>query len=721
MNPVFSEFNREGFVGVARSDWLSNLPSGRLSGLRNEVEGARDRALALGRHQVVVIDFEYEGTMRPVAVKYFGKQSGWKDRYDRKRGSKAARSFKAANFLGKNKISTPPALAYFERWEKGRLTESFYLSAYFDGFKNLRTELLEIYQSKGPCSKLVDLLEQVGRAIRRMHDAGFFHRDLGNQNIELLYGSNGEKDQVHFLDLNRGRIREELSMHDRARDFSRLDLPSEFLHILIKIYWQSSEPVGFFKNVMRLKRRFYWWQKSRNFRHPISILRELKIDGGNRFLNHKDLWIWDERSAQASITMNRVDRKKCHSWLNYSKIAYSSIKSIFGITQIYRKQMAQAYQRRVEFAGRIGMSLEPADLDFNQQLLLLGELGKIPVLLRFGHHEDKTQWDKTLGYLYDLHSKGHPIMVAVLQDRQAVIEPESWRKFLFYLFQKFDDKVDFVEVGHVINRVKWGIHNMSEYYELMRPVAELRAIHPNIQIVGPACIDFELHYTVGALDHLPKNLKFEALSHHLYVDRRGAPENKQGSFAACEKAALLKAVASHSSHCADTVIVSEVNWPIIGTGVWSPVAASYLPKGELGSLAHVSEQLYGSYMIRYLAIVLCSGFVERVYWWRLVAHGFGLVDERATGGWRKRVAFTMLRTFLQQLGQATFVEKIDTPEQIYAMRFERAKDQVVLLWCNGRTFNGPWPVKPNKVLDCLGKEIELIEIKDQPVYLINSN
>ena len=109
--------------------------------------------------------------------------------------------------------------------------------------------------------------------------------------------------------------------------------------------------------------------------------------------------------------------------------------------------MAQAYQRKVEFTGRIGMSLEPADLDFNQQLLLLGELGKIPVLLRFGHHEDKTQWDKTLGYLYDLHSKGHPIMVAVLQDRHAVKEPEAWRKFLFYLFINLTAKLSLLRLG----------------------------------------------------------------------------------------------------------------------------------------------------------------------------------------------------------------------------------------------------------------------------------
>ena len=108
-----------------------------MSGLRNEVEVAHDRALALGRHQVVVIDFQYEGTMRPIAVKYFGKQSGWKDRYDRKRGSKAARSFKAASFLEKNKICTPPALAYFERWEKGRLAESFIYPPILMGLKIL--------------------------------------------------------------------------------------------------------------------------------------------------------------------------------------------------------------------------------------------------------------------------------------------------------------------------------------------------------------------------------------------------------------------------------------------------------------------------------------------------------------------------------------------------------------------------------------------------------
>ncbi len=308
--------------------------------------------------------------------------------------------------------------------------------------------------------------------------------------------------------------------------------------------------------------------------------------------------------------------------------------------------------------------------------------------------------------------------MAILQDRNAVLKPDSWANFLEYLFKNIDGKVEAVEIGHVVNRVKWGIHNLKEYRALMEPAVALRGKYPGIQVIGPACIDFELHHTVAALDHLPKGLRFDALSNHLYVDRRGAPENKQGRFGTLEKAALFKAVAGHSEACEGRFIVSEVNWPLLDTGEWSPVAASYLPRGAKGSRVHVTEEQYGYYMIRYFALVLCSGFVERVYWWRLVAHGFGLIDEKAKGGWHERVSFQMLRTFLQQFSHATFVEKLKTPEDVYALRFEREEDQVVLLWCNGRTFRGPWPCSPERVLDSQGKDIELTEIGEEPVYLI---
>jgi len=395
--------------------------------------------------------------------------------------------------------------------------------------------------------------------------------------------------------------------------------------------------------------------------------------------------------------MDKADRRAHRSTWNHLRIAGAVSKSGLPILWDYRKRMESAFQKKVHLQGRIGMSLEPADLDFSPQLKYLSSLGTIPLLLRFGHHEGREQWEKTVGHLNDLHAKGHEIMVAILQDRRAVLEP----------------------LCHAVNRFKWGVRTVNDHALLLAPIVELKKKYPGIKFSGPACIDFEYHYLVASLNATPPGLHYDALSHHLYVDRRGAPENKQGKFGTVEKAALLKSVASLSDRCDERVIVSELIWPLAGSGVWSPVSASYLSPGAKGSNVHVTEEEYGVFMIRYLVLTLCSGFVDQVYWWRLVAHGFGLIDERAEGGWRERIGFRMLCVFLEQLGAATFVEKLEIEEDVYALRFERENDEVTMMWCNARTFDGPWPHEFTSVLDASGEVIELNEVGDSPVYLIS--
>ncbi|MEO0509045.1 MAG: lipopolysaccharide kinase InaA family protein [Verrucomicrobiota bacterium] len=716
----FVEFSLGGFRGLVRQDLVEGLSESRLSSLHKEVATASEGVLARRRNQVVVREFKIDRKPCQVAVKSFGRQAEWKDGYDKKRGTKAARSFEAAVYLQDHGVGTPPPLAYLERWDGDRIAESFYLSAYLGELQSFKTRLTNLYASKGPCAELVSLLEQVATAVRKMHDAGFYHRDLGNQNIELLPDSPSGDGAVQFLDLNRGRIRDQLSPEERAKDFARLNIPSAFLLIFIRLYWNLKTPKDFERQVNKQRRLFTIWQKSRLIRHPIKSIRKAWKLRNHPTSRIEDIWIWDDRSAQASIMLNKADRRRCYSWLNHCKVAYSNLKAIKSVKRSYDEQLKKAFSDKVDLSQRIGMSLEPADVEFEPQLEFLYELGHIPVLLRFGHHESREQWDRTLHYLNQIHEQGHSIMVAILQDREASLKPESWTSFLEYIFSNIAGKVETVEIGHAMNRVKWGVHNLTEYRRLMLPVMKLRKKYPQIGIVGPACIDFELHHTVAALDHLPKGLQFDALSHLLYVDRRGAPENKQGRFATVEKAALLKAIASTSDRCNDRVLVSETNWPLEYTAEWSPVAASHVAKGTRGSRVHVTEEQYGNYMIRYLALVLCSGLVERVYWWRLVAHGFGLVDERDPGGWRKRIAFKMLQTFLQELGQATFIEKLDMPESVYALKFVRDDGEIALLWCNARKYEGPWPLAFDKALDSKGEAISLSEVGDEPVYLIKT-
>ena len=235
---------------------------------------------------------------------------------------------------------------------------------------------------------------------------------------------------------------------------------------------------------------------------------------------------------------------------------------------------------------------------------------------------------------------------------------------------------DWVEVGHAINRVKWGLWNLRDYRKLLDPVLALKAAYPGLKWMGPAGIDFEYPHALGALASVPRDFSFDALSHHLYVDRRGAPENRQGRFASVEKFALARAMARASGVCADRLIVSEVNWPLSDTGVYSPVCSPYLYPGQIVGAPNVGERDYARFMVRYLLQAACSGMVERVYWWRLAAHGFGLVDERAES-WRARPAYHAWMRLIDVLGNATFLGNLPVGDAAYLHHFRRADGEAV--------------------------------------------
>ncbi|MDB4295805.1 hypothetical protein N9908_06115, partial [Akkermansiaceae bacterium] len=375
---------------------------------------------------------------------------------------------------------------------------------------------------------------------------------------------------------------------------------------------------------------------------------------------------------------------------------------------------------RISLKGRIGMSLEMADLDVPKQIDFLDELGRVPILLRFCHHEGRAQWEKSLLDMEMLHAKGHAIRVAVLQDRKAVLEPARWKEFLECILPKCAELTEGVEICHAVNRSKWGVHSAEEQAQLLEPLLDFCERFPELKITGPACIDFEHHFVMAALDKTPEGLRYDALSHHLYVDRRGAPENRQGKFSAVEKCALLKAIANHSSHCDDRVIVSEVNWPVKGSGTYSPVDATFMLPNQPESRLNVSDEDYGYFMLRYLVLTLCSGYIDQVYWWRLVSHGFGLVDERAEGGWKARVGYEMLRYFLETLGEATFIEKLETEADVYALRFETQKGEVTMAWANGISARVPWDAKGLTQRDVLGNEVSKGKLSDAPCYFFSA-
>ena len=215
----------------------------------------------------------------------------------------------------------------------------------------------------------------------------------------------------------------------------------------------------------------------------------------------------------------------------------------------------------------------------------------------------------------------------------------------------------------------WGL---SETVALWDSVAALRAQFPTVKILGPAVNDFEYHYYPPLLARLARRSgglagQIDGLSNHLYVDRRGAPENFQGKFSLLEKCALGRAVAE--AHGITGFYVTETNWPLRGTGEYSPLAGAYTPRDYVESPLHVDEPTAAAYLIRYALIALCSGMTERVWWWNLTAHGFGLADELAAC--RPRPAWRALVHFHRTVGTSTFRSR-ETRDGALWFHFDRA-------------------------------------------------
>jgi hypothetical protein len=699
-------------------NWLDCLPQHLSSG----------EVLAKGRHTVRrVAGPAPDGSVADYAVKTFGHQNRLQDWSARRRGSKARRSFLNALHLYAHGVGTPAPIACLECWKDGHLAESHYISRYEAGLSSFREELIQLYRHEPDCEKLMALLETVAVAVRRLHQAGMAHRDLGNQNIALRRKGPMEWGDVQFIDLNRARLGTAGGLRARAFDLSRITLPSDYLRVFMAMYGQPHLlPEALYRHERRYRKRFALHTRTRAWRHPLRMhrLRQQAPDPASEYPDVKSIWIWDERSGQAISVVQRAERKRLYDRRNVLYIAGTVLRALPAVRRAYPAHCAAAFAQPVSLSGGTGMTVHPRpdtwaqERDLLHALLPAAHRARLPLLLRFYHHETEAEWAFTMDCLNQVQADGYPVSIALVQDRRAVTDPSRWDAFVQRVLDECVDRVEWVEIGHAINRIKWGVWNLAEYARLCKPCA---AYQGRTRWMGPAVIDFEYQYLVAALARVREVIRFDALSHHLYVDRRGAPENRQGRFATVEKCALARAIADSSPACASRLIVSEVNWPLTGTGVYSPVGSPYTVPGPRTGDPSVDEEAYGHYMIRYLIQTLASGLVERVYWWRLVAHGFGLVDDRAADGWRPRPAFAMLQTWLALSHDSDFRCKLDTPAGIHAYEFEqRGGRRWICAYAHPDPAPFTFPDEAGQILDACGRELRAghapMHLTSAPVY-----
>ena len=414
---------------------------------------------------------------------------------------------------------------------------------------------------------------------------------------------------------------------------------------------------------------------------------------------------WNAFADQPDNVAPRSERTRHHlrHWRTYFSMAWADIVYGLPALALYRRYRKRMFRTPVEISpAMFGLSVSPgpggADL-----AALLKEAGARETLVRLPSWE-RDRLDAAEAFVRSLRREGVNVTAAVLQRRQDVFEPDAWRRFLADVFTRFAGLCSHFEIGHAWNRTKWGVWDYTEYLKLAAPAFELRESF-GVKLVGPAVIDFEFHLYPPTLRRLP----FDKVSTLLYVDRVGAPENAQFGWTTAMKVALFKAVADSSAGGRRDAWITEVNWPLEGTGKYSPASGK----------PNVSEETQADYLVRYYILCLASGLIERVYWWQLAAPGYGLVDTREKP-WRRRPSFTAFRTMTAVLSGATFIGR-DRAAGGEVFHFRKGGRSFAVCWTNGPPFDYEFTAPAAEVTGrdgtALGAGSRRVRVDGSPKYV----
>ena len=568
--------------------------------------------------------------------------------------------------------------------------------------QTLADVLIRIYQQHDNAA-LIRVLTAVANKLALLHCDGISITPLTNNNVQLQIADAQGDIVVSISNTSLTQIATPLPMNVRGEQLAGISLPDDYWRIFKYMYFANQAIPDEFNEAAESRRQ------------------TLRAEQPGLARAEQDIWLWDDNSAQAMIVLQRQTKRSLRRKRDGLKLLFNNVIALPKIWYCYRALKRKAYQKTVTIYNKIGIALHPAY--WQQEKALLTELSSIPVLIRFYCHETMQQWQSSIELIRELQTRKITVMVALVQDRNAVIDSEHWQVFLESVIPQIHSLVDWIEIGHATNRVKWGLWCAAEYSKLLYAVSLYKERYPALHLIGPAVIDFEWYKIIDLLKSLPKRSKLYALSQHLYVDRRGAPENFQGKFSTLEKCALAKAIAKSSRQCDNRYIISEFNWPLKETGIYSPIGSPYMAPEWFRDKPGVTETEYAHYLIRFLTIALCSSFVERAVIWRLSAHGYGLVDDR--DGFRKRPAFFALQTYLQLLGNAQFIRKIDTEPECYLFEFKLDVNHILLAWTTDESMSINIPWKADKMLDLYGKPLQLsglhVTLSSSPIYCIQEH
>jgi tRNA A-37 threonylcarbamoyl transferase component Bud32 len=687
--------------------------------------GASRVTLHWGRNYLYAVDLDSAAGPLAVVVKQF-RNEGLKARLRRRRlGSKAERSWRTALRLVTTGVDTPRPVAWIEsaRPEGASFFVTLKMEAFFESRYLFRAVLSGLREETYEGANVEATFRAMGALIRRMHAAGVWHRDvsIGNLLVTLPEGD-PKQPRVTIIDLGRSKLDARLDGLRRMRDLCRLPvLVAAHRRAFLGAYWGRPQGPTVLQelNFTLFARGFLLKNRLKALlRAPFKLVPRLFTS--RRAYPHippapegaavRDKAVWDHLSDQPHQHAGRLERLqiRLRDSTAHGKTTLAGLGSLPGVVRRERRIQGELYTRPVPF-GDVGVAVQPRPEGDVEQLAMLEELGARHVLLRLYPWEEDQEAAEALAE--SLVARGSELVIVLAQNRELVSDPARWRAAVEALGSRFRPYARHFQIGQAVNRSKWGVWNPREYLDLAEPACEVLSALDDVVLLGPPLIDFELHAYLGLLARERDGVQFDALAAQLYVDRRGAPENRQLGYDTVGKVVAIKAIVERSKLCDDRMWITEFNWPL-----WEG------PHSPAGRDASVDEEQQADFLVRYCLLALGTGLVERAYWWQLVARGYGLLDPAAAGSLRRRPAFRAMAQMLRALAGGTFDGPLENGPEAYLYRYtDRDGAELIVGWTNGEPVERALPRAAEGAFDRDGAPVALrsserVELASAPRY-----
>lgn len=465
------------FRGIVNPQLNSVILRKSLADINNLAKSPDAELLQAGRHRTIRLTLESANGPIIAVAKFFGKQNLCKDFYDRLKGSKAKRTYKTAAYLANAGVGTTYPIACLERWIGPVLRESCFISLYMEDVACFKDMLVDLWQQNAPYSEFDNLMRIAAYGIKKLHDSGCTHGDLGNQNV---FFTKRAKDLPYedavFMDLNRARFGKPLTMAQRAKDLARVALPEGFFDRFFELYWGGKPPKSLLKMWKAYRRAFRFHSETRKFRHPI---RELsyrldprKAPAQAAYPPRHKQWIWDDgQKCPANVLLPKSEIRLLDSQYRIITRRESRL-----ITRRLIASNICAKQVEEENAETVSRRLIIDATDAEADLVKLNFAGINKALIRFSMADSRELTETKLNTALTLIQNNISIAVAITQMPPWV--KAGFSDFVNKIVSRLDGNTDWISVGQGINTIKWGIRSFEDLNDIIKAEQSLFLNHP---------------------------------------------------------------------------------------------------------------------------------------------------------------------------------------------------------------------------------------------------